>query len=76
MNIAVIIYSRHHIEDAENYFCFWRECALNQPKCIYDSTNLSWYSFTYRSEYKFFYEYLQIAFPNNVLVSKFHDECG
>ncbi len=24
----------------------------------------------------FFYESLQIAFPNNVLVSKFHDECG
>ncbi len=24
----------------------------------------------------FFNESLQIAFPNNVLVSKFHDECG
>ncbi len=24
----------------------------------------------------FFYESLQIAFPNYVLVSKFHDECG
>ncbi len=29
-----------------------------------------------RSEYTFFYESLQIAFPNNVLVSKFQDECG
>ncbi len=26
--------------------------------------------------YVFFNESLQIAFPNNVLVSKFHDECG
>ncbi len=25
---------------------------------------------------RFFNESLQIAFPNNVLVSKFHDECG
>ncbi len=25
---------------------------------------------------RLFYETLQIAFPNNVLVSKFHDECG
>ncbi len=26
--------------------------------------------------YTFFNESLQIAFPDNVLVSKFHDECG
>ncbi len=25
---------------------------------------------------RFFNEYLQIAFPNNVLISKFHDECA
>ncbi len=25
---------------------------------------------------RFFNESLQIAFPNNVLISKFHDECG
>ncbi len=46
---------------------------LNLPKCVYVRANHSWSSFTYRrSEYKDFYETLQIAFPNNVLVSKFH----
>ncbi len=25
---------------------------------------------------RYFYESLQTAFPNNVLVSKFHDECS
>ncbi len=42
-------------------------------KCIHVCTNHSWSSFIYRrSEYKGFYESLQIAFPNNVLVSQFH----
>ncbi len=41
-------------------------------KCIYVRPNHSWSSFIYRrSEYKGFYESLQIAFPNNVLVSQF-----
>ncbi len=41
---------------------------INAPVC----TNHSWSSFIYRrSEYKGFYESLQIAFPNNVLVSQF-----
>ncbi len=40
--------------------------------------NHSWSSFTYRrSEFKcFLNESLQTAFPNSVLISKFHDECG
>ncbi len=43
------------------------------PKCIYVCANHSWFSFTYRrSEYKVcFYESLLIAFPNNMLLSKF-----
>ncbi len=27
-------------------------------------------------EQGFLNKYLQITFPNNVLISKFHDECG
>ncbi len=41
-------------------------------KCVFIRPNHSWSSFIYRrSEYKGFYESLQIAFPNNVLVSQF-----
>ncbi len=78
MNIAVVIYSQH----LSRWRCrgltllsFWRECANpDLPKCVYVCANHSWSSFIYRSsEYKivFFYESLQIAFPNNVLVSQF-----
>ncbi len=45
----------------------------NLHKCIYVRPNHLWSSFICRSEYKGFYETLQIAFPNNVLVSQF---CG
>ncbi len=42
-------------EDAEDYVCFWRECALDLPKCVYLRANHSWSSFTSRrSENKVF----------------------
>ncbi len=79
MNIAVIIYSQ--------YLSRWRHSGLrlflkgiapDLPKCVYVCVNHSRSSFTSESsEYTFcFYESLQIAFPNNVLVIQFHDECG
>ncbi len=44
---------------------------------VYLHANHSWSGFTSRrSEYKTFNESLQITFLNNVLISKFHDECG
>ncbi len=58
-------------------FVFEGNAPSDLPKCVYVRTNHSWSSFTYRNAYKvLFYESLQIAFPNNVLVSKFHDECS
>ncbi len=42
-------------------------------KYIYVRANHSWSSFIYRrSEYKGFYESLQITFPNNVQINQFH----
>ncbi len=62
----------------EDYVWFWRESALELPKCVYVRANHSWSSFIYRrSEYKVFLnESLKTAFPNNELISKFHNECG
>ncbi len=77
MNITVVIYSRHLSRWRRRglmLLSFLRECAdPDLPKCVYVRANHSWSSFIYRrSEYKvFFYESLQIAFPNNVLVSQF-----
>ncbi len=76
LNIAVIIYSWHLCcwrRRGLTLLSFWRECAdPDLPKCIYVRINYSWSSFTYsRSDYKGFYESLQIAFPNNVLVNQF-----
>ncbi len=61
-------HSSHHLlptsaEDAVDYFCFWRECAPDLPKCLCSHKYI-------------FYESLQIVFSNNVLVSKIHDEYG
>ncbi len=73
MNIAVVIYSRHLSCwrcTQVDYFCFGREWAPHLPKCIYGRANHLWSSFTDRS-IRFFNESLWIAFPNNVLVSKF-----
>ncbi len=77
MNITVVIYSRHLScwrRRGLRLLSFWRECGdLDLPKCIYVRTNNSWSSLIYRrSEYKSFYESLQITFSNNVLVSQFH----
>ncbi len=74
MNIAVVIDSRHLSRWRYRelmLLLFWRECAdPDLPKCIYVCANHSISSFIYRrSECKGFYESLQIAFPNNVLVS-------
>ncbi len=52
-----------------NTSMFAYTCSLIRPYMFVDS----WSSFIYRSEYKGFYESLQIAFPNNVLVIQF---CG
>ncbi len=56
------------------WFTFVFEGIVNSdlPKSVYVHANHYWSSFTYRrSEYKVFYDSLQIAFPNNVLVNKF-----
>ncbi len=54
MNIAVVIYSVIWAAE-EDYIWFWRESALDLPKCIYVCTNHSWSSFIYRrSEYNVF----------------------
>ncbi len=72
MNIAVVIYSQH--------LSRWRCRGLTLLSFlkgmgqipVYVHANHSWSSFIYRrSEYKVFYWSLQIAFPNNVLVSMF-----
>ncbi len=62
MNIEVVIYSQHlsHWRRSD-YLCFWRECSPDLPKCVYVHTNLEEVSV------RFFYESLQIAFPNSVL---------
>ncbi len=79
MNTAVLIYSRH--------LSHWRRSGLHlfmkgmRPP-IY--LNVSIFARIIRDpasppeevSVRFFYESLQIAFPNNVLISKFHDECG
>ncbi len=74
MSIAVVIYSRH-LSAEEDYVWFWRECALDRPKCV-----CSRESFVIQLHLQkkwvqgFLNESLQIAFYNNVLISKFHDE--
>ncbi len=56
----------------EDYVCF---CALDLHKCVFVRANHSWSGFIYRrSEYKVFKWILANPFPNNVLISKFHDE--
>ncbi len=53
-------------------FVFEGNVHSDLPKRVYVHANHYWSSFTYRrSEYKVFYDSLQIAFPNNVLVNKF-----
>ncbi len=81
MNIAVVSYSWHLNRwrcRGLMFLSFWgREGEGNAPipdlpKCVNVRANHSWSSFIYRrSKYKGFYESLQIAFPNNVLVSLF-----
>ncbi len=75
MNIAVVIYSR--------YLRCWRRSGLllflkgmcpDLPKCAYVYANYLWSEEV--SVRYLFYEFLQIACPNNVQVSKFHNECG
>ncbi len=54
--------------------------AVSQIKLFTDSRqrDVVLHSFSYRRREHtfFFYESLQIVFPNTVLVSKFHDKCG
>ncbi len=69
MNITVVIYSRHLScwkRRGLTLLSFWRECSdPDLPKSVFVRVNHSWSSLTYRrSEYKGFYESLQIAFPN------------
>ncbi len=72
MNIAVVIYSVIWAAE-EDYVWFWRECSLNLPKCVY----VHEITRDQASSTEFFLnESLQNTFPNNVLISKFHDECG
>ncbi len=75
MNKAIIIYSWHLSHWRRRGLTYFR-FEVNVPipdlhKCIYVRPNHLWSSFIYRSEYKGFYESLQITFPNNVLVSQF-----
>ncbi len=77
INIAVVIYSRHLSRWRRRgltLLSFWRECAdpdlcLNAfmfARIIRDPA-----SSTEEVSIRFFYESLQITFPNNVLVSQF-----
>ncbi len=79
MNIAVVIYSRH--------LSRWRHSGLHlflkgMSPLIY--LNASMFAQIIRDpaspteevSIRVFNESLHIAFPNNVIVSKFHNECG
>ncbi len=79
MNIAVVIYSRH--------LSRWRCSGLRlflkgmRPLIYLNASMFARFirdpaSPTEEVSIRVFNESLQIAFPNNVLISKFHDECG
>ncbi len=70
MNIAVVIYSRH--------LSRWRRSGLHlfMNASIFTQRIRDLASPPEEVSVRFFNESLQIAFPNNVLVSKFHDERG
>ncbi len=71
MNIAVIIYSWHLSRWRHRGLTLLFEGNVLIPICLNASMYHSWPSFIYkRSEYKRFYEFLQIAFPHSVLVNK------
>ncbi len=78
MNIAVVIYSQHlnRWRRSELHFFLERMCPLIYP-------NVSMFALIIRDtasptevSKSFFNQSLQIASPNKVLISKFHDECG
>ncbi len=68
MNIAVVIYSRH-LSAEEDYATSIYLNASTFTQIIHDPASSTEVST------RFFLLILQIAFPNNVLVSKFQDEC-
>ncbi len=69
MNIAVVIYAHQSKAADEDYVWFWRECVLDLPKCVYVHLQK-------KLAQGFLKESLQTVFPNNVQLSKFHEECG
>ncbi len=69
MNIAVIIYSVIWAAEEENVW-FWRECALDLPKCVYVRASHSWSSLQKKWVQGVLNVSLQTAFPNNVLIGK------
>ncbi len=79
MNIAVVVYSRHLSRWRRRGLTLFSTLKCDAPNLpIYINASMfcvnhSWSSFIYRrSEFKGFYESLQIAFPNNLLFSQFH----
>ncbi len=77
MNIAVFIYT-FTSNVYQDYAWFWRECALDLPKCVYVQRESFVIQLHLQKKWVqgFLNESLRIAFPNNELISKFHDECG
>ncbi len=57
----------------DDYVCFWRECAPDLLKCVYVLRESFVIQLHLQNKRVYvFYESLQITFPHNVLVSKFH----